>query len=101
MITYKRSFKGNNLDSITIEGHALFADYGKDIVCAAVSTATIVSINAIESLNEEENIKVTIEEGYVKIEVIKNTPTVVGLLNNLIYSLKDIEIQFPNHLKEE
>lgn len=101
MITYKRSFKQNNLDSITIEGHALFADYGKDIVCAAVSTATIVSINAIESLNEIENIKVTIEEGYVKIEVINQTTTVVGLLNNLIYSLKDIEIQFPNHLKEE
>lgn len=101
MITYKQTFKQQDLDSIIISGHALFADYGNDIVCAAVSTAVIMTINAIESLNEKQNIKVIIEEGYVEIEVLKSTKIIKGLLSNLSYSLNDIKIQFPNHLKEE
>ena len=101
MITYRRKFQGDNLDSIVISGHALFAEYGKDIVCAAVSTAAIMTINAVESLNEKENIKVIIEEGYVEIKVLKLTKVVLGLLNNLTYTLNDIKLQFPNNLKEE
>jgi len=101
MITYKQSFNENNLESITISGHALFAPYGEDIVCAAVSTAVIMTVNAIEKLNEKENIKVDLKEGYVKITVCKLTKVVKGLLENLIYSLDDIKRQFPKYLKEE
>ncbi|HHT82551.1 MAG TPA: ribosomal-processing cysteine protease Prp [Acholeplasmataceae bacterium] len=101
MITYKQSFNQKNLESITISGHALFAPYGEDIVCAAVSTAVIMTINAIEKLNEKENIKVDLKEGYVKITVSKLTEVVRGLLENLIYSLDDIKSQFPKYLKEE
>ena len=34
-------------DSIVINGHAMFDDYGKDIVCASVSSIAITTINAI------------------------------------------------------
>ncbi|MGI6781957.1 MAG: ribosomal-processing cysteine protease Prp [Acholeplasmataceae bacterium] len=101
MITYKQSFNNQNLDSITVSGHALFAPYGEDIVCAAVSTAIIMTINAIEKLNEKHNIKVDLKEGYVKITVLNLTDVVKGLLENLTYSLADIECQFPKYLKEE
>jgi uncharacterized protein YsxB (DUF464 family) len=66
-----------------------------------VSTAVIMTINAIEKLNEKENIKVDLKEGYVKITVSKLTEVVRGLLENLIYSLDDIKSQFPKYLKEE
>ena len=101
MITYQQTFNQKNLESITVSGHALFAPYGEDIVCAAVSTAVIMTINAIEKLNEKENIKVDLKEGYVKITVSKLTEVVRGLLENLIYSLDDIKSQFPKYLKEE
>ncbi len=101
MITYKQSFNNQNLDSITVSGHALFAPYGEDIVCAAVSTAIIMTINAIEKLNEKHNIKVDLKEGYVKITVLNLTDVVKGLLENLTYSLADIKRQFPKYLKEE
>ena len=32
------------------EGHALYADAGKDVICAAVSMLAINTVNAIESL---------------------------------------------------
>ena len=34
-------------NSILITGHALFDDYGKDIVCSAVSSIVITTINGI------------------------------------------------------
>ena len=36
-----------NKNKIIITGHAGYADYGKDIVCASVSSIVITSINAI------------------------------------------------------
>ena len=32
---------------ITITGHALYDDYGKDIVCASVSSIVITTVNGI------------------------------------------------------
>lgn len=101
MIKYHKTLRDQNLESLVISGHALFADFGNDIVCAAVSTAVIMTINAIESLGERENIKVIIEEGYVEINVLKSTKIVDGLLNNLTYSLNDLNLQFPKNIKEE
>ena len=35
-------------------GHAGFADYGKDVVCAAVSVLTINTINSIDQLTGDQ-----------------------------------------------
>ena len=40
-----------NKNSILITGHALYADYGKDIVCSAVSSIVITTINGIISID--------------------------------------------------
>ncbi|SFP48058.1 hypothetical protein SAMN04487928_102224 [Butyrivibrio proteoclasticus] len=40
--------------SIECKGHAGFADYGNDIVCAAVSVLTINLINSIDNFTEDE-----------------------------------------------
>ena len=39
---------------IECKGHAGFDDYGKDIVCAAVSVLTINTINSIEKLTKDD-----------------------------------------------
>ena len=41
MIKVKAVSKGNYLQKIEIKGHANYDDYGKDIVCAAVSSITL------------------------------------------------------------
>lgn len=40
-------------DGITVDGHAEYAEAGKDIVCAAVSVLTQNLISSIESLTED------------------------------------------------
>ena len=56
-----------------MEGHAEFAAYGKDIVCAAVSVLVINTINSIEAFTEEvfEN-AVHQEKDVVSFEIISN-----------------------------
>ena len=37
--------------NISITGHAMYDDFGKDIVCSAVSSIVITSLNGILSIN--------------------------------------------------
>ena len=46
MIKVKLTRDSNKIKKVTIKGHALYADFGKDIVCAAVSSTVITSVNA-------------------------------------------------------
>ena len=39
------------IKEIKIKGHALYDDFGKDIVCAAASSIAITTVNAIESIS--------------------------------------------------
>ena len=41
-------------DGITIEGHANYAEYGKDIVCASVTALIRTLVKSIEDLTEDE-----------------------------------------------
>lgn len=48
-ITIVRNADGRIL-SFAVEGHARYAKHGKDIVCAGVSTVSVGTVNAIETL---------------------------------------------------
>ncbi len=98
MIKYQFHYDNDEIKKIVVKGHALFSDYGNDIVCAAVSTAVIVTINAITKLNLKNNIKYEIKDGYLELEVIKKDKIVNSLLDNLLYSLNDLSNDYPSHL---
>ena len=44
----------DNYKEIECNGHAGYAEYGEDIVCAAVSVLTINTINSIEQLTKDK-----------------------------------------------
>ena len=51
----KTTFYKNSSDKyvgFSVKGHAGYADYGNDIVCAGVSTLTINTINSIEAFTD-------------------------------------------------
>ena len=78
------------ISSIECHGHAKYADYGKDIVCASFSTMIITTINAI--LEFDENAISYTDTNNLDIINIKKDNITNGLLNNLvnmIYELKD------------
>lgn len=89
----------NEIKYIEVTGHALYDQSGKDIVCASVSTALIMTINALEKLNVLDYVKYDIEEGYFQIEVNGMNHLVKAMLDNLQYSLTDLSNQYPKYIK--
>ena len=90
--------KENNLyKKVSIIGHAMYADYGKDIVCSAVSSIVTTTINGCialdkDSLNYEVN-----EEGLFITDIVgDNTNT---LINNMVSLLKELEEKYPTNIK--
>ena len=84
-------------NNIQISGHAKFDEYGKDIVCASVSSIVYTTINGILNINEKA-IEV-IDNKDLNIKILSNDSITNKLINNMIYLLKDLEKQYPNNLK--
>lgn len=98
MINYSHSEKPYIIE---VEGHAGFAEKGKDIVCASVSTAIIVSANMINKLGQKENIKVILEEGYFYLEVLNETKEIKAVCENLLYTLDELANDYSRYIKKK
>ena len=90
MISVRIIKKNNIIDSIECKGHAGYAEYGKDIVCASFSTMIITTINAILDIDDSA-ISYT-DSNDLKIVNIKKDNITSSLLNtlvNMIYELRE------------
>ena len=87
-----------NLKQITIKGHADYDEYGKDIVCAAVSSIVTTSINACLIL-DESSIKYEDKEGLVIIDVLNTDETTIKLINNMINMLTELASTYKKNIK--
>ena len=85
------------IKEITISGHALYDDYGKDIVCAAVSSTVITTINGIMMINE--SIDANIFDDKVTIRVLYNDDITFKLLTNMINNLSELESEYNKYIK--
>lgn len=92
----KINIKGN-IDEIIVKGHADYEEYGKDIVCASVSSIVITSINAIIRIDPESIDYNELNGVYIK--VLKHTDVIDKLLTNLVELLIDLEKQYPKYIE--
>lgn len=83
---------------ITVKGHAGFANIGKDIVCASVSSIIYTSINGIMNIDKSA-IKYEDNEKLLKIEILRKSTVVDILLNNMVGLLEELENQYPENIK--
>ena len=90
--------KDNKVYEIVINGHAKYDEYGKDIVCASISTMTITTINSILCL-EDNTIEYEEKTGLLKISVLKDTEVVNKLLDNLIIQLEELHDMYPKNIE--
>ena len=98
MIKVNYVVSNNLIKSVSIKGHAFYDTYGKDIVCAAVSSIVTTTINNIIAL-EENTIKYDTKEGNVCITVLRNSDVTNKLLNVLIDMLKELATDYPQNIK--
>lgn len=85
-------------DLIKITGHAGYADAGKDIVCASVSSIVYTSVNGIMNIDQDA-IKFSDKKDILEIKIINKSKVVNILINSMIDLLEDLENQYPENIK--
>jgi uncharacterized protein YsxB (DUF464 family) len=84
--------------NISILGHAEYDDYGKDIVCAGVSTLLQTLIQSVETLTDDE-IKYTMSPGKADIEFRNLSGQSKTLLNSFFIGVEMIAYEYPENVK--
>lgn len=101
MISIKmyRNDKGE-LFGFHIYGHAGYAEKGKDVVCAAVSSLSQAVIVGLEKLTSDEiNSFKSKDDLSCEIILMRDKVKTQTILELLLLSLKDIESQYPEYVK--
>ncbi|WP_017193481.1 ribosomal-processing cysteine protease Prp [Vaccinium witches'-broom phytoplasma] len=101
MIEYFFKKENNIIQQIEITGHALYAVKNKDIVCASVSAAIILTMNAIELFGLQKKVTFQLKQGYFSLNLLETDEIVNNLLTNLEYSLKDLNKTYSKYLQEK
>jgi len=83
---------------ITVEGHAGYAEPGRDIVCAAVSGLIHNLVQSIESLTED-SVKFNIRPGYA--EIVYKDLSVEGrlLIDSFFIGVSDIVAAYAEYVQ--
>lgn len=98
MITVILKNKEARIDKIEIKGHAKYDEFGKDIVCAAVSATVLTTANAIIKIDPSS--LTCIEEKNNLTMIINNHHKVTdSLIDNMVLMLKEIHHDYPKHIK--
>lgn len=94
----KVSYKENKLiNEVKIEGHAMYDNFGKDIVCSSVSSIATTTINNILALDKDAIIY-DCNEAYILI-TNKDSEMASKLLKQMIKMFKELEQDYPKNIK--
>ena len=85
---------------IEISGHAGYDEFGKDIVCASVSSVIMTTVNSIMNI-DNSSISYIDDGNKIIIERLSDNEVVDKLLNTMILILKDLEEQYKENIKVE
>jgi uncharacterized protein YsxB (DUF464 family) len=83
---------------ISVLGHADYDDYGKDIVCASVSSIVLCSVEAIANFDTNA---IDIKQSNDKLYIIINKEDNITqkLVNNMLNCLKELEKKYQKNIK--
>ena len=85
----------NVIEYVKFNGHALYDDYGKDIVCASASSIYITTVNAILSFDKDA---ISYNDSNEVIN-LKRDEITNKLLKNMVNMLKELERDYKKNIK--
>lgn len=85
-------------DRITVEGHANFAAYGQDIVCAGVSTLVQTLIQSVEELTTDK-IQYDMQPGTVDIKFWSLSDLTKVLVDSFFIGIEQIISEYPDYVE--
>lgn len=85
-------------NTIIITGHAGYDGYGKDIVCASVSSIVITSVNAALKL-ENNSLEYIEEKDKLTINILSNKENIKIIIENMIDLLEELSLTYKENIK--
>ena len=98
MIKVRVEKTGANFEKISILGHAMYDEYGKDIVCSAVSSIVTTTVNGLLSL-DRECISYLVSSKGMTITIRSTDRTTQVLIRNMINLLKELETNYKDYVE--
>ena len=98
MIKVKFFTKHSKLCGFEVSGHSDLSDAGRDILCAAVSSAAYMTANTLEEVLKL-NINAEVNDGYMKIEVTELTDEAENILKGFRLHISALAKDYRNNLK--
>lgn len=100
MTRIKFLFSENSCIGFEISGHSDYADEGEDIVCAAISSAALLTANTItEIIGVDADAKAD-DDGYLKFVVsASDAENCKNLFAGLELHLSELSKQYPHNMK--
>lgn len=98
MIKIKIDYESSYITNIKVTGHANYDEYGKDIVCASVSSVVITSLNAALSINDKA-LDVVDKHGLIDAKVLVKDDIINKILINMENMLKELSKEYSKNIK--
>ncbi len=98
MITVNVVKENGKYKQIKVLGHAMYDDYGKDIVCSAASSIVTTTVNGILALNKG-SLNYLVSKKGMSISVLSADDTTQVLINNMVSLLKELEGNYPKNIE--
>lgn len=98
MIRVKVTKESAKFVNVLILGHAMYDDYGKDIVCAAASSIVTTTVNGILAL-DKGSLSYMVSKKGLSIDIKNMDSTTQILIGNMISLLKELESNYPTNIE--
>ena len=108
MTHIKIYLKENNIVGFECKNHSGYAESGKDIVCAGISSITQTAILGLENIAKIKcDVKIDQKTGYLSLKIdskdlkSSNFQSAQIILQTMLCGLEDLENQYPKYIKLE
>lgn len=102
-IKFYEDKKTHQISRIEMKGHAESGELGQDIVCAAVSSLVITTLNYLEKIDCLDENQVEADEengGYLAVQFfLLELEEVVFMTDYLYFGLSEIQATYPQNLR--
>ena len=98
MIQVKIEKESAKYKKITILGHAMYDEYGKDIVCSAASSIVTTTVNGILAL-DKGSLSYMISKKGMSITIKNTDETTQILIGNMVSLLKELAKNYPENIE--
>ncbi len=95
-VTYK--LENGCYTYLEVKGHALFAEYGKDLVCASVSSIVFGLMNC---LDDYQDIDIKVLDNQIEINNYSKLDEINNFFKLALIQLKTIEESYGEYIKVE